>query len=99
MNPQPKHKPWRSKKYLDYIREQTCLICGENQTEAHHTKIFNHGGKSRKPSDYWCIPLCMEHHNEIHNKGVKTFYKSYEVDIWIDLFTMVSEYLKKITDN
>jgi hypothetical protein len=62
MNPQPKIKPKRNPKYLDYIRMRPCIFCG-GQSEPHHVRRHYWGaGASIKPHDYVCLPVCRTHH-------------------------------------
>ncbi len=66
MNPQPKIKPVRDPKFLAFIRSQPCLICGgKDQVHAHHTET---GGIGTKGSDHSAVPLCWNHHREVHDK-------------------------------
>ena len=87
-----KNKPWRSKKYLEYIRKQPCVVCGNTLTQAHHVKTVGSGG-----GDEWAIPLCRNCHQMIHLVGRDTFFKRHEVNIQQELFNMVSDYLKEET--
>jgi len=64
-----KTKPGRSDKYLDYIRSLPCCLCGKTSVP-HHT---HSGGVGMKGSDFSCIPLCGEHHTELHTIGRATF--------------------------
>lgn len=61
----PKHPPERNPEYLDWIRDQPCAWCGEEQkspTEASHHPRQGHGSTALKCSDYRAIPLCGECH-------------------------------------
>lgn len=82
-----KHKTSRNKKYLAYIQTLDCIVCKRKRVDAHHVYT---GGVGLKCSDYLTIPLCREHHSEIHNTGKKMFQVKYQVNIK-DLLTM---YLK-----
>lgn len=62
-------KPGRCKEYLEYISESPCYVCLKD-AEAHHTDV---GGIGLKGSDFSCIPLCREHHRELHGIGRYTF--------------------------
>jgi len=84
-----KNKPWRSKKYLEYIRKQPCVVCGHTLTQAHHVKTVGSGG-----GDEWVIPLCIPCHQMIHMIGRDTFFRRHKVNIQQELFEMVSGYLK-----
>lgn len=70
-------------KYLDWIREQPCCVCGQ-QAEAHHVKIrgLHLGGMGMKGPDLFSISLCHHHHMAFHQDpkeweslhGGQTFY-------------------------
>jgi hypothetical protein len=63
MNPQLKIKPYRSEKYLNFIRSHPCVICGK-KAQAHHVRRLHWGsGVSIKSHDFCTIPLCPECHN------------------------------------
>ena len=63
-------KPYRSRKYLDYVNSLPCSICG-GYSENHHIKSHGQGGTS-KASDLFTMPLCRLHHIELHS-GVMTW--------------------------
>ena len=88
MRPYQKNKTWRSKKYLDYIRKQPCVVCGHTSTQAHHVKTVGSGG-----GDEWAIPLCVPCHQTIHLVGRDTFFRRLKVNIQQELFNMVAGYL------
>ena len=68
----------RSEPYKRWIRSFRCLACGKRWgIEAAHTGP--HGG-SQKSSDSACIPLCQEHHREMH-RGALRFQERYRLDI------------------
>ena len=63
----PKNKAWRSPKYLAWVRTLPCCICGRPAGEAHHIKGIGHmSGIGIKASDAMTMPLCREHHSEMH---------------------------------
>jgi putative HNHc nuclease len=74
--------------YLDYIRQQPCVICGDNTTvEAAHVRVGSIGngkrytGLGEKSSDKWALPLCGKHHREQHATGNELeFWASYNID-------------------
>jgi hypothetical protein len=72
----PKQKPWRSEKYLAFIRQQDCANCGIpahiGGMDAHHVNGQGlGGGTATKISDCLVAPLCRKCHNEIHrNKHI-----------------------------
>ena len=61
-----KSPPWRSEKYLAWVRTQPCLMCG-GPAEAHHIKgVGNFSGAGVKASDILTMPLCHKHHDAMH---------------------------------
>jgi hypothetical protein len=67
----------RDKTYLQWIREQGCIICRTRENvHAHHE-----GGRGMaiKASDRDAIPLCFSHHRERHDNGKVTFWRGYDV--------------------
>lgn len=86
----PKPKREQDKKYLGWIQTYpSCLmkchfivttyisLCA-GQIVAHHVST---GGMGTKCSDYETVPLCNEHHREIHDKGKRIFQAKYGIDL------------------
>jgi hypothetical protein len=63
----PKPKRFESAAYLAFIRSLPCTACDYPVTEAHHLKTRGAGG-----SDLTAIPLCRQHHTQIHTEGTVT---------------------------
>lgn len=85
----------RDETYLDFIRQKSCLVCRRPpRSHAHHTRglVRGSGGTALKPSDYLAIPLCAEHHHEIHQRGVFTFQKKYRLDLEVKIVNLQMEY-------
>lgn len=72
INPQPKNKPLRDKKYLKWLITQRPLISGDGDTVAHHLKCLGGGGTGIKPPDNHCIPLPESVHRDVHQYGERT---------------------------
>ena len=68
-------KRWQSKQYLKYVASHPCLLCQHNETQAHHITITEKRGISQKVSDYYTLPLCYLHHDQLHNTGERKFWK------------------------
>ena len=70
-------------KFLKFIKEQGCLICGKMPVDADHLKTIGMGGNRKRPNwnDFSCVPLCRLHHIERHNNMEKT-EKEYRVNFW-----------------
>lgn len=73
----PKPKREVDKTYLQYIREQPCLVWDcPNKSVAHHDPSVGAGG-----SDYLSLPLCVDHHIPgVHQMGKGLFQKKYRID-------------------
>lgn len=75
MNPQPKPpKPWRSKKYREYVTTLPCCLTGYRTTEylgvdPHHQPPKGGGGKSTKVGDDRCIPIRHDLHVRMESPG------------------------------
>ena len=83
MTPDPKpQKPFRDKKYLEFVRSLRCTICWK-QAEAHHPRRSYWGaGTGQKPHDYVTVARCREHHGP-----------DYEDDIEIEIIGNLIRYL------
>lgn len=85
---------FRSEEYLDFIRQQSCLICSRHQADPHHWRKGTDGGTGLKPSDFFCIPLCREHHAEAHNLSDKRFAEKYDINISDELSWLISKFIR-----
>lgn len=54
----------------DWIEEQPCIVCRRLPSEPAHSES---GGKGRKANAGAIVPLCCDHHHELHQHGIKTF--------------------------
>ncbi|MEX0957643.1 MAG: Rad52/Rad22 family DNA repair protein [Rhizobiaceae bacterium] len=59
----------RSKPHLRYVASRPCVVCGRGASEAHHLTFTQPRALSRKVSDEFTVPLCRDHHNELHRSG------------------------------
>lgn len=68
-----KVKPYRDKRYLEWIRSQPCAGCGWpahlGNIDAHHVET---GGTSTKCGDDITVPLCNANARGCHPKADKT---------------------------
>lgn len=71
--------PARNWKYRAWIRSLPSAVSGRTGCEAAHTG--DDGGMSQKASDYSCIPLTREEHEELHRSGRVEFERAHQVDI------------------
>jgi hypothetical protein len=67
----PIHKPVRrrNKAHLRFVAAQPCLICRRSPCDAHHLKFAQPRTLGRKVSDEFTVPLCRDHHVELHRQG------------------------------
>jgi hypothetical protein len=67
----PLNKPVRrrSKAHLAYVRAQACVVCQRQPCDAHHLKFAQTRALGRKVSDEFTVPICRNHHDELHRHG------------------------------
>jgi hypothetical protein len=56
----------RNKAHLAFVASQPFLICQRTPCDAHHLKFAQPKALGRKVSDEFTVPLCRDHHNELH---------------------------------
>lgn len=64
-----KKKPWRSPRYLAWVRSQPCASCGRPATDAHHENEPGYGTMGGRAGDERVVPVCRECHTKRHNTG------------------------------
>ena len=67
--PQPKpKKPYRNRKYLQWVKLKPCMFCGMLPGgSAHHVRWGDDCGLNTKPSDSRVVPVCHICHGAIHS--------------------------------
>jgi hypothetical protein len=67
----PLNKPLRrrSKAHLAFVRAQPCLVCQRQPCDPHHLKFAQTRALGRKVSDEFTVPMCRDHHTELHRHG------------------------------
>ena len=67
----PLRKPVRrrNKAHLAFVASQSCLVCQRSPCDAHHLKFAQPRTLGRKVSDEFTVPLCREHHRDLHRYG------------------------------
>lgn len=65
----PKTQRRRSKAHLAFVAAQPCLVCQRTPSDAHHLKFAQPHAMGRKVSDEFTVPLCRDHHLELHAHG------------------------------
>ena len=73
----------RTRKYLDWVASQNCVLCGATGVHCHH--IREGQGMAQRASDYLAIPLCPDCHQGpqgIHgDRSLFRVYKVTELDL------------------
>src|ERR1700676_2511878 len=59
----------RNKAHLGFVAAQPCLICARMPCDAHHLKLAQPRSLDRKVSDEFTVPLCRDHHQQLHRHG------------------------------
>jgi hypothetical protein len=57
----------RDKEHLRYVSAQPCLLCGARPSDAHHLQFAQPRALGRKVGDDFTVPLCRNHHRELHH--------------------------------
>jgi len=67
--------------HLAYVASKPCLICGRNRAHAHHLKFAQPTALGRKVSDEFTVPLCSNHHRELHRHGdERVWWEAHRID-------------------
>jgi DNA recombination protein Rad52 len=59
----------RDAAHLRRVASQPCMVCGKGRAHAHHLTFAQPRALGRKVSDEFTVPLCAEHHRELHLSG------------------------------
>lgn len=59
----------RNKTHLAFVAAQPCLVCQRSPGDAHHLKFAQPRTLGRKVSDEFTVPLCRDHHRDLHRYG------------------------------
>ena len=65
----PKEKRIRDRAHLAFVASEPCLICGRRPAQAHHLRFAQPRALELKVSDEYTVPLCVTHHNQLHQNG------------------------------
>jgi hypothetical protein len=84
-----------SRAYLDWVKQLPCVCCGQPADDPHHPYDVGFGGKATKVPDYWCIPLCRGHHNQLH-ADVKAWEEQYGTQLHHALMTITRAIYQEI---
>ncbi len=61
----PKRRRWVNEKYTRWVKTQPCACCGKPADDPHHLIGHGQGGMGTE-HDIFTLPLCREHHDELH---------------------------------
>jgi hypothetical protein len=89
----PKNKVYENKKYEAFIRKKSCIICGNNQVQLHHTW-------HARRNVYSGIPLCVEHHmpgfpGSYHQVEKNKFEEIHSVCLEWEIINLLSEFIQE----
>jgi len=77
----------RDKKYIEFIKDQPCLVCcSPGPSDPHRVRMGTDGGMGLKPSDKYAVPLCHTHHQVLHHYGERVFWENTKEFSIIDVF-------------
>lgn len=86
----PKQPRTVNKKYIAYVKDHGCIVCGDEGVDPHHLV-----SRAAWGSDYFCIPLCREHHVEIEQIGVMKFESKYDATVWKDCAFLLERWVRE----
>jgi hypothetical protein len=69
VSPRRKTVRIRDKAHLAFVAAQPCLVCQRSPCDAHHLKFAQPRSLGRKVSDEFTVPLCRDHHQQLHRHG------------------------------
>lgn len=62
-------KRHRDKAHLRFVGSHPCLVCGRQPSDTHHLRFAQPRALGMKVSDEFTVPLCREHHRQLHHAG------------------------------
>ena len=62
-------KRQRNKAHLRFVASHPCLVCGRQPSDPHHLRFAQPRALGLKVSDEFTVPLCREHHRQLHHAG------------------------------
>ena len=86
----PKNTRIESKEYLDYIRGRPCLVC-EQPAVPHH---IENRGMGQKCDDLLTVPLCPQHHAEVHRLGRERFEEGWVLNLCAEAAHLIVDFLR-----
>ena len=62
----PKPQRWQCEDYTRYVKALPCVVCNQQADDPHHLIGHGQGKMGGKAHDLFTIPLCRQHHDELH---------------------------------
>jgi hypothetical protein len=91
----PKTIRHRSKAHLKFVASQPCLVCQRTPCDAHHVKFAQARSLGRKVSDEFTVPLCRDHHMQLHKNGNEAaWWANLKVEPLVDARALWSQSLR-----
>lgn len=59
----------RNRAHLKFVASQPCLLCRRQPSDPHHLRFAQPQALGMKSSDEFTVPLCREHHRQLHHAG------------------------------
>jgi hypothetical protein len=94
----------RDKAHLRFVATQPCLLCERQPSDPHHLRFAQPRGLGMKVSDEFTVPLCREHHRQLHHSGNEPAWwhdmgiepLAIAKSLWEETHPMVQEGLQKM---
>ena len=70
--------------FLDYVRQENCLMHGDEKAEPHHLDAVGMGRNRKREmvEHLTVVPLCRICHMELHTIGFETFEDRHGINLW-----------------
>lgn len=74
---------WKSQAHCTFVRSHHCVVpsCGGLPIEVAHIRSGSDAGTGRKPSDWYTVSMCQEHHSEQHRIGEVSFQEAHGINL------------------
>jgi hypothetical protein len=102
------------KEHIKRVKEYGCLVC-RRPAQAHHCKYILPVQMGVRVPDRYCVPLCADHHDNLHRRGERRFWETFphkaskaldmdptgSVASWWELEfpKIIAAYMEKLDDN
>lgn len=73
-------RAYHSKERVEWVKSLPCCVCSTVPSDNAHV---GNGGAGRKAGYESIVPLCREHHRELHNIGIQSFNERHW--IWLHI--------------